>query len=75
MQYKRFMAWLLIATALLGLTACGKTQEPVDGNALLQVMLEKVWFDTEISCVGEDGDMYFSGLPAGAHVQMYTGSG
>ena len=76
MKIKKILAWALTLATLMSLAACGgKKAEAVDGNALLQVMLDKVQFDTPISDVGEDAQMYFSGMPDGAVIKMYTGSG
>lgn len=76
MKIKKILAWALTLATLMSLVACGgKKAENVDGNALLQVMLDKVQFDTPISDVGEDAQMYFSGMPDGAVIKMYTGSG
>ncbi len=75
MKMRNILTLLLAMALLLGMTACGEKESAVDGNALLQVILDEVAFDTPISDVGEDAAMYFSGLPEGATVKMYTGSG
>ena len=73
---KRILAFLLCLVCVMSMTACGGgKQAPVDGNVLLQVIRQEVIFDTPISDVGADAPMFFSGLPAGATVKMYTGSG
>lgn len=75
MKIRKIMSLLLAMALLLGMSACGEKESAVDGNALLQVILDEVAFDTPISDVGADAAMYFSGLPEGAQVKMYTGSG
>lgn len=72
---KRVLALLLALACVLAMTACGGREALVDGNVLMQVVLGKVDFDTPIQDVGEDAALYFSNLPAGATVKMYTGSG
>lgn len=75
MKKFRVIASLLILVTLMTMTACGKKEKQVDGNALMQVILEQVQFDTPIADVGESASYYFSDLPSGASVKMYTGSG
>ena len=76
MKNRKIVALILVLASFLSLIACGAEKKAnVNGEALMQVVLNDVKFDTEIQDVGEDAEMYFSGLPAGAKVQMYTGSG
>ena len=71
----KWIAAILVLACVLGMTACGNQSAPVNGYALMQVILQEVVFDTVISDVGPEASMYFSGLPQGATVVMYTGSG
>ena len=76
MKMRKLMALLLVLATVFAMSACGgETKTTVNGNALLQVVLQEVVFDTPIADVGEDAALYFSGMPAGAAVKMYTGSG
>ncbi|MBR5570952.1 MAG: DUF4358 domain-containing protein [Oscillospiraceae bacterium] len=76
MKNRKIVALVLAFASFLSLIACGAEKKAdVNGEALMQVILNDVKFDTQIQNVGEDAEMYFSGLPAGAKVQMYTGSG
>ncbi len=75
MKYIRWIALALVLAMCLPLAACGGSAQKVNGNALLQVMLERVSFDTEIADAGDISSYYFSNLPEGATVKMYSGSG
>ena len=75
MKYTRLIIMVLVFALCLPLAACVESEQKVNGNALLQVILEQVTFDTPIADVGENSSYYFSNLPAGATVKMYTGSG
>ena len=77
----RVLALLLSLACLMSLAACGSEEEapkesekPVDGEALFQVLLEKVKFETELNSVGEFANLYFVQLPAGAEAKLYTGN-
>ena len=72
----RSLSALICIAILFTAVACGskKSSTPVDGRALLQVLLEKVTFETELKSAGEQASLYFTGLPAGAGVTLYSGS-
>ena len=75
---KRLMSLVLAIVLVLSLAACGKdapeTKE-YNGESLMQALLEQVAFDDTLSSVGDFAGLYFPGLPEGAEVEMYTGSG
>lgn len=77
---RRLLALVLALACILSLSACGggeaASQQPkADPNALLQALLTKVSYDTELSNLGDAGALYLPDLPQGAKVQMYAGSG
>ena len=59
MKYIRWIALALVLAMCLPLAACGGSAQKVNGNALLQVMLERVTFDTEITDAGDISAYYF----------------
>lgn len=57
---------------------CGqKSVEMTEENAsnLLDALLEDVSFDTDLSLVSNNTELYFPDLPDGTTIQLYTGSG
>lgn len=76
-RFTRLTALLLVLCSVFSLIACQGQEEasPVNADALFQVLLEQVKFDTELADAGADAAMYFSELPEGAQVKMYVGSG
>lgn len=72
----RTTAMLLVLVCLFTMSACqGQEKAEVNGEALFQVLLEKVSFASPLTNVGEDAPLYFPQLPTGAEAILYTGSG
>lgn len=76
---KKFLAMLLCAVMVLSMTACGGSSEKeekgsaVNGEALFQVLLEQVTYDSLLTDQGQVAAMFFSGMPQGATVKLYRG--
>ena len=50
MKMRKLMALLLVLATVFAMSACGgETKTTVNGNALLQVVLQEVVFDTPIA--------------------------
>ncbi len=76
---KRITALLILLSVLLAgcQSAPQETTLPpqVDAGELVELLLQKVAFDTELADVGESSALYFQELPEYAMVTMYSGSG
>lgn len=70
----RSVALVLVLLCLLGCSKAGTDSVEVNGQALLQLILEKVRFDTELDDKGSRSATYFLDLPEGAEVTLYLGS-
>ena len=75
---KKFLAMLLAAAMLLSFSACGASESEagstdVNGEALFQVLLEQVTYDSLLTDQGQVAAMFFSGMPQGATVKLYRG--
>lgn len=73
-------ALILALCTLLPLAACGTgntktTESPINAQDLVDTLLEKVTFDTELSDSGSSASAFFPDLPEYALVTMYSGSG
>ena len=75
--FTKCTALALLLALLLSLAACGGGDDTpaVDGNDLLRVCLEQIRFASPLEDMGEDSAFYFSDLPEGAAVTLYSGSG
>lgn len=76
---KKVLAMLLAAVMLLSMTACGGSEKEeigsaVNGEALFQVLLEQVTYDSLLTDQGQVAAMFFSGMPQGAKVKLYRGT-
>lgn len=76
---KKFLSLLLATVMLLSMTACGGTEEEeeagsVNGEALFQVLLEEVTYDSLLTDQGQVAAMFFSGMPEGATIKLYRGT-
>lgn len=65
------MALLILLTT----AGCGKQQQEINAQVMLESLLNKVAFDTELEKVGSNAALYFPNLPQDSSIQMYTGSG
>lgn len=73
-------ALLLVLCSVISLAACGgggthTTESPVNAQDLVETLLQKVQFDTELSDAGSNATVFFPELPEYALVTMYSGSG
>lgn len=69
------MSSLMIAMLASG---CGKENKEIteaDAAAMLESLLADVSFDTQLSLVEKNTELYFPDLPEGTVIQFYTGSG
>lgn len=76
---KKILSLLLAAVMLLSLTACGGDEEEqeggsVNGEALFQVLLEEVTYDSLLTDQGQVAAMFFTGMPEGAAIKLYRGT-
>lgn len=76
---KKFLAMLLAVVLVLSMTACGGSEKEekggsVNGEALFQVLLEQVTYDSLLTDQGQVAAMFFSGMPQGATVKLYRGT-
>lgn len=79
MNLKKMLSLLLAAVMILSMTACGGTEEEektgsVNGQALFQVLLEEVTYDSLLTDQGQVAAMFFSGMPEGASIKLYRGT-
>jgi len=76
---KKFFAMLLAVAMVLSMTACGGSSEKekkggsVNGEALFQVLLQQVTYDSLLTDQGQTAAMFFTGMPQGATVKLYRG--
>lgn len=76
---KKILSLLLLAAMLLTLVACGGNEEEeetrsVNGEALFQVLLEQVTYDSLLTDQGQVAAMFFTGMPEGATIKLYRGT-
>ena len=76
---KKLLAMVLAAVMVLSMTACGGSEKEekggsVNGEALFQVLLEQVTYDSLLTDQGQVAAMFFSGMPQGATVKLYRGT-
>lgn len=63
------------ALALTTLTACAQSNPTFDANAALDALLHDVQYDGALLDISDNAQYYFSGLPDGTAVTMYTAQG
>ncbi len=74
-SFTRFLALVLLGALALSLGACGKKEQTtVDGDALFQVLLQQVTYETALDDKGDKSAGYFSGVPEAAQVRLFVGS-
>lgn len=80
MKLKKILSFVLAAVMVFAMTACGEKTDSssdddsaVNGEALFQVLLEEVTYDSLLTDQGKAAAMSFSGLPEGAAVKVYRG--
>ena len=78
MKKKTQAVVMLFITAVIAISmaACGKqADEKIDVQALMQTLLQKVSYDTELLPNEDGAEIYFADLPEGTVVTRYAGSG
>ena len=75
---KKIFAMLLAVTMVLSMAACGGSEKgeketAINGEALFQVLLEQVAYDSLLTDQGQMASMFFTGMPQGAKVKLYRG--
>ena len=75
---KKVLAMLIAAVMVFSMTACGGSEKEekgssVNGEALFQVLLQQVTYDSLLTDQGQVAAMFFSGMPQGATVKLYRG--
>lgn len=71
----RLLTLIMAALLILPMAGCTKSEPEIDAQAILKKLLSDVTYDTELSQVGNNADLYFPDLPDGTATQLYSGSG
>ena len=71
----RLFSLTMVMLLLLATAGCGKQEPEINPQVMLESLLNKVAFDTELEQVGSNAVLYFPDLPQNTAIQMYTGSG
>ena len=71
----RMVALAMSMVIALSMVGCKKTEPEIDAQEILKALLTNVNYDSELSQVGHNAELYFPDLPQNTTIQLYTGSG
>lgn len=71
----RMVSLAMVMLIMLSMVGCNKAEPEINAQSLLQSLLTDVTYDTELTQVGSNAELYFLDLPKNTTIQLYTGSG